>query len=188
MAYALIMNNTFDSLGDSFSSNKFPGKLWKIVNDCKTGAIGWGKEGRSIIVHKAQFQREYLDPPSKYFKTTHIGSFIRQLNLYGFKKVQPPTRHFFSEMTDPDAQEFQNDLFVQGNQDSVGELKRHVGVRKSRDQAIKRKMAPIEQHVETITPKFIKTEHSFGRQVFFPKTCFKSFSGSCSYVPLVAVR
>ena len=97
----------------SFSTNKFPGKLWKIVNECRTGAISWGNEGKSIVIRKNQFQREYLNPPSRYFKTSHIESFIRQLNLYGFKKVQQPSRQFITRMYDQEKQEFQNEFFVQ---------------------------------------------------------------------------
>ena len=35
-------------------SNKFPGKLWRLVNSCKTGAIQWGSTGNTIIIHQVK--------------------------------------------------------------------------------------------------------------------------------------
>lgn len=68
-------------------SMRFPQKLWQIVNECKTGAICWGRHGRTILLDYKRFQVEYLDARRPIFKTSNITSFIRQLNLYGFRKV-----------------------------------------------------------------------------------------------------
>lgn len=69
----------------SSGSAKFPRKLWDIVNSCTTGAISWSLDGTRILVNYKQFQEEYLSTNS--FKTDNVASFIRQLNLYGFRKV-----------------------------------------------------------------------------------------------------
>ena len=66
-------------------SAKFPRKLWDIINSCESGAISWSTDGESILVNYKQFQEEYLS--ANTFKTDNIASFIRQLNLYGFRKV-----------------------------------------------------------------------------------------------------
>lgn len=68
--------------------DKVPGfilKLWKIINDPRSDdLISWSDNGQSFMI---------LDPPrfagelSKYFKHNNLSSFIRQLNMYGFKKV-----------------------------------------------------------------------------------------------------
>ena len=140
------------------STNKFPGKLWRLVNECSTGAIRWGEDGKTIVLHKSQFQREYLDPPNKSFKTNNIGSFIRQLNLYGFKKVQPPTRQYMYDLgIDQDVQEFQSECFVRGQPELVSELRRHVGVRRAREQAAKRRYAMTES-LESMKAKAQRTE------------------------------
>lgn len=60
-------------------------KLWKMINDrhCDD-LISWSDNGQSFII---------MDPPkfsqelSKYFKHNNLSSFIRQLNMYGFRKV-----------------------------------------------------------------------------------------------------
>ncbi len=41
-------------------SNKFPGKLWRLVNTCRSGAIRWGKTGLTIIVHQVRDQTQTL--------------------------------------------------------------------------------------------------------------------------------
>jgi hypothetical protein len=66
---------------------KFPQKLWNIVNNCRSEAIQWSESGDSIVIHYERFQLEYLSEKKNIFKTLNINSFIRQLNLYGFKKV-----------------------------------------------------------------------------------------------------
>lgn len=60
-------------------------KLWKMINDPQCdNHIAWSDDGRSFII---------TDPPkfaqelSKYFKHNNLSSFIRQLNMYGFRKV-----------------------------------------------------------------------------------------------------
>ncbi|KAI1305806.1 Heat shock transcription factor, Y-linked [Halotydeus destructor] len=68
-------------------SQKFPKKLFKLANECQTGAIGWTNDGSAIVVNYYLFRTEFLD--TGYFKTKNISSFIRQLNLYGFRKVNP---------------------------------------------------------------------------------------------------
>lgn len=60
-------------------------KLWKMINDHQCDdLISWSDNGQSFII---------MDPPrfsqelSKYFKHNNLSSFIRQLNMYGFRKV-----------------------------------------------------------------------------------------------------
>ena len=77
--------------------------------------------------------------------------------------MQQPSRQFITGMYDQEKQEFQNEFFVQGKEELVGELKRHIGIRKSRiDKPVKRKMISIEEYVET---KLVKSNHDDERQV-----------------------
>lgn len=93
----------FPSLKQAVSErmvSRFPVKLWRITNECKTGAISWHKKGHSIRINKADFEKQYLGNPSSSkddqggiansrssFKTKHFRSFVRQLNMYGFRKI-----------------------------------------------------------------------------------------------------
>ena len=124
-------------------SNKFPGKLWRLVNSCRSGAIGWGQGGHTIIIHQAKFQKEYLDEPNNLFKTTNIGSFIRQLNLYGFRKLNA-LRYSENGSEIREVHEFQNDYFIRGRAELLPNLRRNVGIRRSREMAVKRRLEALQ--------------------------------------------
>lgn len=116
--------------------NRFPWKLYHIVSECKTGSIGWDASGQSVFVRPQQFKKEWLDPPTSAFKTTNFGSFVRQLNLYGFRKVQSSKfvsiDNFVMAGGGLSVCKFHNSLFVKGRPDLLGQLVRNVGARKTK--------------------------------------------------------
>lgn len=71
-----------------FCFMKFPGKLWKIVKSKHFKSIWWAENGTSIVIDEDLFKKEVLErkAPFKIFETGSMTSFIRQLNLYGFRK------------------------------------------------------------------------------------------------------
>lgn len=82
----------------NINPNNFPAKLWRLVNNPGNRSIFWDSQGEAIVINRQLFEREILSPgPSNSdhvdtFKTKNFSSFVRQLNLYGFRKVDPASR------------------------------------------------------------------------------------------------
>ena len=52
-------------------------------------AIHWSPDGRSLVISDIDtFKDQVLETDDEMFKTKNFASFVRQLNLYGFKKIQ----------------------------------------------------------------------------------------------------
>lgn len=82
----------------SINPNNFPAKLWRLVCNPVIKSIFWDSQGEAIIIERQRFEEEILCPsPTRKghcetFKTKNFSSFVRQLNLYGFRKVDPAKR------------------------------------------------------------------------------------------------
>ena len=87
--------NTSDASGSGSDRQPAPflQKTWNLVNDSSTDSvISWSPDGNSFVVwNSEQFSKEVL-PTS--FKHSNFSSFVRQLNIYGFKKLAS-NRHEF---------------------------------------------------------------------------------------------
>ncbi|KAK3777802.1 hypothetical protein RRG08_038052 [Elysia crispata] len=98
-------------------------KLWSLVEDPSTDElIHWDTGGTSFHVYDQQrFSREILP---LYFKHSNIASFIRQLNMYGFRKVTHIDQGGLK--IEKDDLQFQHQYFQKGEQDMLQYIKRKV--------------------------------------------------------------
>lgn len=95
----------------------FPEKLWWIVNDPKCEVIDWNAQGTTVVIPSTQrFIADILNSPSSaIFKTKNFASFVRQLNLYGFRKVtEYPRRTISSSLSGECRSEFKHACFRKG--------------------------------------------------------------------------
>lgn len=68
-------------------------KTYNLVSDPSTDAIlSWKADGKSFIVHHPERMARELLPST--FKHANFASFVRQLNNYGFRKMQQDTMEF----------------------------------------------------------------------------------------------
>ncbi|XP_051501375.1 heat shock factor protein 2 [Myxocyprinus asiaticus] len=99
-------------------------KLWTLVEDSDTNEfICWSQEGNSFLVLDEQrFAKEILP---KFFKHNNMASFVRQLNMYGFRKVMHIDIGIVKQERDGPV-EFQHPYFKHGQDDLLENIKRKV--------------------------------------------------------------
>ncbi|PKY41804.1 hypothetical protein RhiirA4_396529 [Rhizophagus irregularis] len=104
------------------SSNTFVHKLYNMVVDKQyQHLIAWNYTGSSFIVcNIMEFSRDVLP---KHFKHNNFSSFVRQLNMYGFHKVNKSPRGHRT-LAENQIWEFSHPKFLRGRPDLLDDIKR----------------------------------------------------------------
>ncbi|XP_030644663.1 heat shock factor protein 1 isoform X4 [Chanos chanos] len=99
-------------------------KLWTLVEDPETDSlICWSPSGTSFhVFDQGRFSKEVLP---KYFKHNNMASFVRQLNMYGFRKVVHIEQGGLVK-PEKDDTEFQHPFFIRGQEHLLENIKRKV--------------------------------------------------------------
>ncbi|KAJ8779804.1 hypothetical protein J1605_012291, partial [Eschrichtius robustus] len=136
-AFGCRIKNSCASLTMKQSSNvpAFLSKLWTLVEETHTNEfITWSQNGQSFLVLDEQrFAKEILP---KYFKHNNMASFVRQLNMYGFRKVVHIDSGIVKQERDGPV-EFQHPHFKQGQDDLLENIKRKVSSAKPEENKIR---------------------------------------------------
>lgn len=101
----------------------FLSKLWKMVDNPDTDyLISWTEGGASFIIkNQTQFAQSLLP---YYYKHSNMASFIRQLNMYGFRKVISAESGALKG--EKEEQEFSHPFFLHGQEHLLDQIKRKV--------------------------------------------------------------
>ncbi|XP_047665434.1 heat shock factor protein 5-like [Tachysurus fulvidraco] len=102
----------------------FPSNLWHLVTDPQICSICWDDSGEGILICPEAFKAEVLSADNKkmvkYFRTTNFINFVRQLNLYGFRKVCPDYKIYEVSFI----QHYYNPNFKRANPELLVKLRR----------------------------------------------------------------
>ncbi|XP_055991996.1 heat shock factor protein 4 [Sorex fumeus] len=109
----------------------FLGKLWALVGDPATDhLIRWSPSGTSFLVgDQNRFAKEVLP---QYFKHSNMASFVRQLNMYGFRKVVSLEQGGLLR-PERDHVEFQHPSFLRGREQLLERVRRKVPALRAED-------------------------------------------------------
>eukprot|EP00731_Ephydatia_muelleri_P026086 Em0018g186a len=101
----------------------FIAKVWRIVEDAEyQHLISWSESGKTVLIHDySQFSKDVLP---QYFKHCNFNSFVRQLNLYGFRKVTKADQGSLLKAQAKEPIEFWHPHFRRGHPEQLPDVQR----------------------------------------------------------------
>uniref|UniRef100_A0A7S4M4U8 HSF-type DNA-binding domain-containing protein n=1 Tax=Vannella robusta TaxID=1487602 RepID=A0A7S4M4U8_9EUKA len=103
----------------------FVRKTFQLVSDKNSDDIvSWNSGGKSFTIWDSRDFEKHVLP--QYFKHNNICSFIRQLNTYGFRKINAGV---------PDALEFAHPSFLQNKKNLLHKISRKSAVKASKQKS-----------------------------------------------------
>lgn len=108
---------------------QFVMKIWSMVNDpANHEYIRWNDNGKTFqVFHREEFMKLILP---KYFKHNNFASFVRQLNMYGWHKVQDISNGTLNkdDRMEDEVWQFENPYFIRGREDLLDKIVRNKSI------------------------------------------------------------
>jgi len=127
-------------------------KTYEMITCCDDQLASWSDDGESFRVKKPDEFSKVVIP--QYFEHNKFSSFARQLNFYGFKKMQTkPIRNADFDKNTSKHVTFHNALFKRGRPDLMKQI--HRSTRKGNDNsAFQDQQREIDQLKDTVDRLF----------------------------------
>ncbi|KAI9291513.1 hypothetical protein K502DRAFT_368385 [Neoconidiobolus thromboides FSU 785] len=103
----------------------FIAKLYNLVENSETDfVIHWDEDGKTFYISNPDFFAKQILP--RFFKHKNFSSFVRQLNLYGFHKIQNLRQGVLIGNADSEKLQFFHPKFERDKIDQLAEVVRKV--------------------------------------------------------------
>lgn len=129
-------------------------KTYKMIDTCDPMIASWTEDGEMFVVKDPDMFAAQVIP--QYFDHNKFSSFARQLNFYGFRKMQSkPIRNSDYDVGTAKHVTFFNENFKRGRCDLLKKIQRSTRGGTNTTQDHQREIQTLRDHVSTLEQKIV---------------------------------